>query len=176
MVTARVAVLLGATLPGMLALPCRASTATVDTRDPQVQDQARKLAQEPPVPPPPGHRIAIDDSGRKQIGKASTYALHFQGRHMADGTRFSHRGNAAASRSLPLGTVAKVTNLQTGRTAEVVVKDHGPFVDGRAVDVSRSTARELGITKRDGVAPVIVAPVAIPQPNGGAKPGAGAAP
>ncbi len=138
--------------------------------------QARRLAQLPPVPPAHGHRIMPDGSGRKQIGKASTYAPRFQGRRMANGARFSHRGNAAASKTLPLGTVAKVTDLQTGRTAMVTVQDHGPFVDGRTVDVSRATAQELGLTRHDGVAPVVVAPVTVPQPDGGVKIGAGALP
>jgi rare lipoprotein A len=138
--------------------------------------EAHRLAALPPAPPPHGHRLAIDESGRKQAGKASVYADHFQGRLMADGRRFSQAGDAAASKTLPLGTVAKVTNLKTGQTATVVVRDHGPFVDGQTVDVSRHTATTLGITRREGVAPVVVAPVAVPQPGGGMKIGAGAVP
>ncbi len=93
---------------------------------------------------------------------------------MADGELFHHSGTAAASRSLPLGTVAKVTNLQTGKTALVTVEDHGPFVAGRALDVSKATANQLGITRRAGVSPVEIAPVAVPQHDGTVKPGAGA--
>jgi rare lipoprotein A len=143
-------------------------------RDPAAE--AHRLAALPPALPPHGHRSAIDPSGRKQAGEVSVYAKHFQGRRMADGARFSHASNAAASKTLPIGTVAKVTNLQTGRTAEVVVKDHGPFLDGRTMDVSRATARNLGISPKDGVAPVVVAPVVVPQPDGGVKVGAGAVP
>ncbi len=58
----------------------------------------------------------------------------------------------------------------------VTVEDHGPYVDGRTVDVTRSSAEQLGIGSREGVAPVIVAPVAVPQPDGTVKPGAGAVP
>ena len=140
------------------------------------QVQAKVLAAQPPALPPRGHRVVIDASGRKQIGKASVYARHFAGRRMANGERFRPEGNSAASKSLPLGTVAKVTNLKTGQTAMVVVRDHGPFVDGRAVDVSRKTAQSLGITPKEGVAPVMVAPVVVPQPDGGVKVGAGALP
>ena len=151
-----------------------APTAATDTTSPQAQAQARMLAREPPVVPPPGKRIVEDASGRNQVGKASVYARHFQNRRMADGERFSHTGTAAASRSLPLGTVAKVTNLKTGKTATVTVEDHGPFVQGRAIDVSKATANQLGITRRDGVSPVEISPVAIPQRDGTVKPGAGA--
>ena len=68
-----------------------------------------------------------------------------------------HAGRAAASKTLPLGTVAKVTNTATGKTAEVTVEDRGPYVDGRTIDLSRSTARQIGLGTHDGVAPVVVA-------------------
>jgi rare lipoprotein A len=153
-----------------------ANTATIDPSNPEVQREARKLAREPAVRPPRGRHIVEDHSGRKQLGKASVYAPRFQGRKMANGRAFDQKGQAAASKSLPLGTVAKVTNLQNGRTAVVTVEDHGPYVNGRAVDVTTATARQLGISKREGIAPVVVAPVAIPQPNGTVTAGAGAVP
>jgi rare lipoprotein A len=153
-----------------------AATAAFDTDTPKAQRQARKLAREQAVRPPHGHHIVEDRSGRKQLGKASVYARGFQGRKMANGQLFDQRGQAAASKSLPLGTVAKVTNLLNGRTALVTVEDHGPYVNGRVVDLTTATARRLGISKRQGVAPVVVAPVAIPQSNGGVIVGAGAVP
>ncbi len=147
-----------------------------DVNNPQIQAEARTLAQEPAISPPRGHRIVEDRSGRRETGKASVYSPEFQGRRMANGQRFNHAGQAAASKTLPLGTVAKVTNLNTNRTAVVTVEDHGPYVDGRTVDVTKATAEQIGITPRDGVAPVIVAPIAVPQPDGSMKPGAGALP
>jgi len=149
---------------------------SVDTHNPQVQEQAKKLAREPATLPSDGHRIVEDRSGRKQADKASTYSGHFQGRKMANGGSFDQHGQAAASKTLPLGTVAKVTNVETGRTAVVKVEDRGPYVDGRIVDVTKSTAEQLGIGSRQGVAPVVVAPIAVPQPDGSVKPGAGAMP
>jgi rare lipoprotein A len=153
-----------------------ANPATIDTSNPEVQRRARALAREPALRPPSGRHIVEDHSGRKEVGKASVYAPHFQGRRMANGRPFDHNGRAAASKSLPLGTVAKVTNLQNGRTAVVTVEDHGPYVNGRVVDVTNATARQLGITKRQGIVPVVVAPVAVPQPNGSVMAGAGAVP
>jgi len=143
---------------------------------PQVQEEARKLAAQPPVPPAPGRRVVEDRSGRKQAGKASVYASTFQGKRMANGQRFDHAGHAAASKTLPLGTVAKVTNLESGRTAVVTVQDRGPYVNGWTVDLTKSTAEQIGIGSRKGVAPVIVAPIAVPQPDGTVKPGSGAVP
>lgn len=165
------------------AAPCLADAgspapadAAINLNDPGVQSQAHALARKPPVPPAPGHRIAEDHSGRKQTGKASTYSDEFDGHRMANGKPFHQKGNAVASKTLPLGTVAKVTNLENGRTTEVTVEDHGPYVDGRTVDLPRASAEQLGITKREGIAPVVVAPVAVPQPDGSVKPGAGALP
>jgi rare lipoprotein A len=150
--------------------------AALDTSNPDVQRRAHRLAREPAVRPPSGHHIVEDRSGRKELGKASVYAPRFQGRKMANGRTFDQKGGAAASKSLPIGTVAKVTNLQNGRTALVTVEDHGPYVNGRVVDVTKATADKLGISKREGIAPVVVAPVAVPQPNGTVIAGAGAVP
>jgi rare lipoprotein A len=171
------------TLAGSLAaMAARAQTAPqagkvpIDLSNPQVQGEARKLAQQPPEAPPRSNRVVDDHSGRKQLGKASVYAGHFQGRKMADGQHFKQSGHAAASKTLPLGTVAKVTNLTNGRTATVTVEDHGPFVKGRTVDLSKTSAAEIGLASRQGVAPVVVAPVVVPQADGTVKPGAGAVP
>jgi rare lipoprotein A len=82
--------------------------------------------------------------------------------------------NVAASKTLPLGTTARVTNLANGKSATVVVGDRGPFIDGRVVDVTPKVAGELEIRK-SGVAPVVIAPMAVPHADGTAKLGAGAA-
>src|SRR3954468_6463925 len=92
-----------------------------------------------------------------QRGMASVYAEKFRGRRMADGTRFDPVSNAAASKTLPLGTTAHVTNLQNGRTATVEVRDRGPHRAGRIIDVSPGSANALGID-RHGTARVAVAP------------------
>jgi rare lipoprotein A len=84
------------------------------------------------------------------------------------------QANVAASKTLPLGTTAKVINLQNGRSATVRVEDRGPFVAGRVMDVTFKVAQELEISKH-GVVPVEVKPIAVPQSNGEVKLGAGAA-
>ncbi|OUM04139.1 hypothetical protein A8M77_03415 [Variovorax sp. JS1663] len=108
----------------------------------------------------------IDGSGGKQVGKASFYADKFAGRKMADGTRMDPSDNNAAHKTLPLGTTAKVTNLETGRSAVITIQDRGPFVKGRIVDLSPATAREIGLSREDGLAQVEVTPLSIPQPDG----------
>jgi rare lipoprotein A len=117
----------------------------------------------------------LDRSGKKRVGKASFYAHIFAGKKMADGQTMNPQHDNAASRTLPLGTTAKVTNLETGKSAFVTIQDRGPYVKGRIVDLSPSTAQEIGITRRQGVARVEVAPLTVPLPNGGVKLGAAAA-
>ena len=116
-----------------------------------------------------------DHSGKKRIGKASFYADSFAGKKMADGTPMDPQDDNAASRTLPLGTTAKVTNLETGKSAVVTIQDRGPYVEGRIVDLSPSTAREIGLTRKEGVADVIVEPIAVPLPDGSVKAGVAAA-
>jgi rare lipoprotein A len=65
-------------------------------------------------------------------------------------------------------------NLENGKSATVRVADRGPFVAGRVMDVTFKVARELDIGKQ-GVVPVEVKPIAVPQQNGEKKLGAGAA-
>jgi rare lipoprotein A len=116
-----------------------------------------------------------DLSGHKRTGKASYYAKKFSGRKMADGTGMDPHGDNAASKTLPLGTTAKVTNLETGKSAEVTIQDRGPYVKGRIIDVSPATAREIGIDRQDGIADVAVTPIAVPLPDGSVKQGAASA-
>jgi rare lipoprotein A len=115
----------------------------------------------------------LDRSGRRRVGKASFYAARFAGRKMADGSPMQPAGNNAASRTLPLGTTAKVTNLSTGKTAIVEIRDRGPYVAGRIVDLSPATARQIGIDARQGVARVAVSPITVPMPSGEIKLGDG---
>jgi rare lipoprotein A len=129
-----------------------------------------------PLPPPTTSNAAsrLDRSGRKRFGKASFYAGNFVGRKMADGTIMNPRADNAASKTLPLGTVAKVTNLETGKSAVVTIRDRGPYVDGRIVDLTPATAQKIGLPARQGVTRVVVAPIQIPLANGDVKYGAGA--
>jgi peptidoglycan lytic transglycosylase len=71
----------------------------------------------------------------------------------ASGEKFDPNELTAAHRTLPFGTRLRVTNVATGRSVTVRVNDRGPFVPGRVVDVSRSAAESLGMT-RQGVAKV----------------------
>ena len=132
------------------------------------------LAEEdhPAAKPTPAKR-ALDHSGKKKRGKASFYSRKFAGKKMADGTPLDPAAHVAASKTLPLGTKARVTNLETGKSAVVEIRDRGPYVPGRTIDVTPAVAQEIGLSRNKGVAPVEVAPIAVPQPDGTVKPGDG---
>ena len=154
------------------ATPAPGDPAAPPPGTPAATQEAEKLNQLPPLHP---HGISrIDRSGRKEQGRASYYAKSFDHRRMADGRRMNPNSNIAASKTLPLGTTARVINLENGKAATVKVEDRGPFVDGRVVDLSPKVASDLNI-KRQGVAPVVVKPIAVPLPDGQVKLGAGAA-
>ncbi|WP_232624436.1 septal ring lytic transglycosylase RlpA family protein [Paraburkholderia ginsengisoli] len=124
--------------------------------------------------PKAAHHAGLDRSGKTRKGKASYYGRKFYSKKMADGSRMDPQSNAAASKTLPLGTKARVTNLENGNNEVVEIKDRGPYVKDRIVDVSPQTADKLGL-KENGTAPVEVKPLAVPQSDGSVKPGAGAA-
>lgn len=93
-----------------------------------------------------------------QIGKASWYGHEFRGRRTASGARFEPNAMTAAHRTLPLGTVVRVTNLRNGRSVTVRINDRGPFIRHRDLDLSLGAARAIGMLNR-GVAPVLIEPL-----------------
>ena len=139
----------------------RAATDASTSPAPRPAASQARPAAHPPKP-------ALDRSGRTRVGKASFYAGKFDGRKMADGTRMDPQGDNAASKTLPLGTTAKVTNLQTGESAVVTIRDRGPHVPGRIVDLSPQTAQQVGLDRHEGVSKVAVTPLALPPRDAGA--------
>lgn len=87
------------------------------------------------------------------VGVASWYGRSHAGLHTASGEIFSPERRTAAHRSLPLGTILKVTNLKSGKSAIVTVNDRGPYIAGRLIDLSEGAARDLAMV-RDGLAQV----------------------
>jgi rare lipoprotein A len=108
---------------------------------------------------------AQDKGAVEQQGNASYYSSRLQGKKTASGAPMDQGAMTAASRTLPLGAKAKVTNLATGKTADVKINDRGPVSKGRVIDVSKKAANQLGIKKEDGVAPVKVEAKPVDQPT-----------
>lgn len=85
------------------------------------------------------------ESGASQTGIASWYGPGFHGRPTASGAIYDQNELTAAHQTLPLGTRVMVTNLDNGRSTEVIVNDRGPFAKGRILDLSYAAARTLGM-------------------------------
>lgn len=88
-------------------------------------------------------------------GVASWYGPKFHGLTTASGERFDMHDLSAAHRTLPFGTLVRVTNEANGESVVVRINDRGPFHSGRLIDLSRKAARTIGLVRR-GVARVTV--------------------
>ena len=89
-------------------------------------------------------------------GMASYYGNELAGNRTASGERFDPAQLTAAHRSLPCGSLVRVTNTSNGDSVVVRINDRGPFTHGRVIDVSTAAAREIGM-HRSGTARVKLA-------------------
>ena len=92
-------------------------------------------------------------SAADQCGGASWYGPGFHGKKTASGKKFNENAMTAAHKSLPFGTVVKVTDQRTGKFVKVTINDRGPFHKGRIIDLSKAAAAKLG-TKHAGTGKV----------------------
>jgi rare lipoprotein A len=106
----------------------------------------------PITPAPPGGVTAEDldyiASHRPiltQEGLATWYTAPYKGRRSANGQVFDDSAMTAAHRTLPMGALIQVTNLQTGQTAAMRITDRGPFVEDRILDMTVASAKATGI-------------------------------
>jgi rare lipoprotein A len=90
-----------------------------------------------------------------QVGQASWYGPWHRGKPTASGEPMNPDKLAAASKTLPIGSTAEVTNLANGRTVQVKINDRGPYVKGRVIDLTEKAAEQLGM-KYKGVTAVTV--------------------
>ncbi len=88
-----------------------------------------------------------------ETGLASWYGPPYDKQRGANGEVYDQNAMTAAHRTLPMGTILRVTNLDTGQSAVVKITDRGPFVHGRTLDLSLAAAKQTGVY-REGVAKV----------------------
>jgi rare lipoprotein A len=91
----------------------------------------------------------------RQTGTASWYGKDFHGRRTATGDLFDMQGLSAAHRTLPLGSLIRVTNVENNRNITLRVNDRGPFIKSRVIDLTYGAARELGFAA-EGTAQVVI--------------------
>jgi rare lipoprotein A len=101
--------------------------------------------------------------GHRAGEEASFYDTRFYGKKTASGKKFNQRKRTAAHPTLPLGTKATVTNLENGKAVDVQITDRGPYAKGRDIDLSKKAAEEIGLTKKEGEAPVKIEATVPPE-------------
>ena len=123
-----------------------------------------------PTPVPPGGVSAADlkfvSTHRpilSEVGLATWYSAPYKGRKAANGEVFDDHALTAAHRTLPMGSLIKVTNLKTGETSAMRITDRGPFVDGRILDLTIASAKATGVY-RAGLVNVRVDVYRTPKP------------
>lgn len=98
--------------------------------------------------------MTIPISANTETGKASYYSIKCNGgTKTASGEKLVDSSNTIAHKTLPFGTLVKVTNLKNGRSEVVKVTDRGPYRHGRIIDVTIGVAKKLKFID-DGVVPV----------------------
>jgi len=122
-----------------------------------IQDPGRPA----PLPEQPVAEAAtpVERTGPAHRGQASWYGSDFQGSPTASGEPFNMNALTAAHRTLPLGSYARVKNLDNGRSVVVRINDRGPHARRRTIDLSYAAAQEIAMVQA-GTAPVEVAPLA----------------
>lgn len=110
--------------------------------------------------------VDFSEVATKNLGimTASWYGPRFHGKSTANGETFDQSALTAAHKSLPFGTLLKITNLKNHKSAIIRINDRGPYVEGRDLDLSKATAQALGILHR-GVVKVKVEELKINVPD-----------
>jgi peptidoglycan lytic transglycosylase len=98
-----------------------------------------------------------------ETGIASWYGAPYHNRRASNGEVYDMHAMTAAHRTLPLGTIVRVTDIKTGSSALVRITDRGPFIEGRIIDLSQSAAQKIGIVQR-GTAEVRIDVLKTPSP------------
>jgi len=98
-----------------------------------------------------------------ETGLASWYGAPYHNRAASNGKAYDMHAMTAAHRTLPLGSVVRITNIKTGSAALVRITDRGPFIDGRIVDLSLAAAKKVDVWQA-GIAKVKLEVMQTPAP------------
>lgn len=107
--------------------------------------------------PPTAQPISVE------TGLASWYGAPYHNRRGSNGEIYDMHAMTAAHRTLPLGSMVRVTNLKTGSSAIVRITDRGPFIEGRILDLSLAAAKKLDVWQ-PGIAKVRLEVLQAPAP------------
>jgi len=114
--------------------------------------------QEPEIVDSPHAKVLYSETGW-----ASWYGPHYNSRRSSNGEVYDMDAMTAAHRTLPLNSIAQVTNVKTGESVLLRITDRGPFVGDRIIDLSRAAAQKLDVYRR-GTALVKIDVLQSPSP------------
>ncbi len=120
---------------------------------PEISKPALEVAKPVPEVSQPSVTVQdrIPDKTYRETGVAGWYGKEFQGQKTASGEMFDMNAFSAAHRTLPLGTIIRVTNLENFKSVKVRINDRGPFVKNRILDLSYGAAKEIGFAAQGTV-------------------------
>lgn len=98
-----------------------------------------------------------------ETGIASWYGAPYHNRRGSNGEIYDMNAMTAAHRTLPLGSIVRVTNTASGKSAVVRITDRGPFIEGRIIDLSQAAAKQIGLVQK-GTGRVRVEVLKTPEP------------
>lgn len=136
----RAAAIIAAATTSLLAAGCAQVAVSRPAATPHLTPYHRR-------PSPVGQRRPVRQRTSRVV-LASWYGPGFNGRRTASGEIFNQNKLTAASRTIPIGSRVRVTNLQNGRSVNVRINDCGPYVKGRGIDLSRRAAQRIGLLHR----------------------------
>ena len=110
---------------------------------PEVSEPALETSKPAPEVSKPSPET-VPEKTYRETGIAAWYGKEFHGQKTASGETFDMNALSAAHRTLPLGTIIRVTNLDNFRSIKVRINDRGPFIKSRILDLSYGAAKELG--------------------------------
>jgi rare lipoprotein A len=121
----------------------------IETGNPSASATAPAQTTKPTQPNYPSQQdVTIGGEGRAtyvETGIASWYGPPYHNRRAANGEVYDMNALTAAHRTLPLGTVVRVTNVKTRHSVVVKITDRGPFIEGRMLDLSLAAARKVDV-------------------------------
>jgi peptidoglycan lytic transglycosylase len=147
--------------PAVTPQPAPATTPPTKTTRPQDEAQKNEATKDQ------DEEISIPTGAQPletQTGAASWYGAPYHNRRGSNGEVYNMHAMTAAHRTLPLGSIVRVTNLRTGHSALVRITDRGPFVEGRILDLSYAAAKKIDVWQ-PGVADVKVEVMQTPSPT-----------
>jgi rare lipoprotein A len=149
-------------LPAPETPPAQPAPKTAESQTQKAGAPAGQSAE--PISVPPGTRpISVE------TGLASWYGAPYHNRRGSNGEIYDMNAMTAAHRTLPLGSIVRVTNVKTGHSALVRITDRGPFISGRILDLSLAAAKRVDVWQA-GVALIRVEVLETPVPlNAGGR-------